>query len=116
MRQSPKTFVKQLDFLTSLGHGSDEKKRAAFGVHTKGPTLLVTDLCVMRPDPETLEFTVHSLHPGVGMAEVRSNSSWPVRCTEKIEETLSPSLSELETLRELYARTAEAHGAQRKDE
>jgi glutaconate CoA-transferase, subunit B len=116
MRQSTKAFVNQLDFLTSLGHVRDGKRREAFGVHTKGPTQLITDLCIMRPDPETYEFTVHSLHPGVSMAEVRANSSWPVRCTEKIEETSSPTVSELEILRELYARTAEAHGTQGKGE
>lgn len=116
MRQSPKAFVAQLDFLTSLGHGTAGKKRKQFGVHTKGPTQLITDLCIMRPDPETCEFTVHSLHPGVGLAEVRENSCWPVRCAELVEETPSPTRLELETLRELYARTAEAHGTQRKDD
>jgi glutaconate CoA-transferase subunit B len=35
------------------------------GIATKGPTLMVTDLAVWKPDPETLEFTVVSMHPGV---------------------------------------------------
>jgi glutaconate CoA-transferase subunit B len=114
MRQSTKAFVNQLDFLTSLGNVCDGKMREAFGVHTKGPTKLITDLCMMRPDPETLEFIVQSLHPGVSLAEVLGNSSWPVRCAEKIEETPLPTHSKLETLRDLYARTAEVHGTQRK--
>ena len=31
----------------------------------EGPVLIVTDLCTMRPDPETMEFEVVTLHPGV---------------------------------------------------
>ncbi len=38
---------------------------ATLGVRTAGPALLVTDLCTMKPDPETKEFHVVRLHPGV---------------------------------------------------
>ena len=51
MRQSKRSFVPKLDFLTSLGHGRTGTERAAMGVQTKGPTLLISDLCVMTPDP-----------------------------------------------------------------
>ncbi len=49
MKQGPRSFVRQLDFLTSLGHGRNGRERQALGIRTKGPTLLVTDLCIMRP-------------------------------------------------------------------
>ncbi len=65
MKQGPRSFVRQLDFLTSLGHGPTGRERRALGIRTRGPTLLVTDLCIMRPDPETNEMTVNSIHPGV---------------------------------------------------
>ena len=35
------------------------------GLRTEGPSLIVTDLCTMRPDPESKEFEVVTLHPGV---------------------------------------------------
>ena len=62
--------MKQLDFLTTLGHGRTGRERRELGIRTKGPTLLVTDLCVMRPDPETNEMVVASLHPGITREQV----------------------------------------------
>jgi glutaconate CoA-transferase subunit B len=111
MKQGPRSFVRQLDFLTSLGHGRTGREREALGIRTKGPTLLVTDLCTMHPDPETHEMTVNSIHPGVTREQVRNHTAWDVRFAEAVEETAPPAASELEVLRDLHARTARAHGA-----
>lgn len=110
MRQGSRSFVKQLDFLTTLGHGRTGRERRELGLGTKGPVLLVTDLCVMRPDAETNEMMVTSLHPGITREQVRENTSWEVRFAEKPVETELPAAIELEALRELHARTARAHG------
>ncbi len=45
---------------------------------TKGPTRLITDLCVFEPDPETKEMTVVSIHPGVTREQIQENTGWPV--------------------------------------
>jgi glutaconate CoA-transferase, subunit B len=110
MKQSPRSFVRQLDFLTSLGHGRTGRERQALGVRTRGPTLLVTDLCIMRPDPETNEMTVNSIHRGVTHEQIRDSTAWDVRFAETVEETVPPAPFELEALRDLHARTARAHG------
>ncbi len=65
MAQSKRSFVDKLDFVTSLGHGKGGDDRRRHGVSTKGPTKVITDLCVMEPDPQTKELTVTTLHPGV---------------------------------------------------
>ena len=75
-----------------------------------GPTLLITDLAIWKPDPETKEFTVVSLHPGVTREQVQETCSWPVTFAGALDETPSPTASELTTLRDLKARTAKAHG------
>lgn len=111
MRQTARSFVRRLDFLTSLGHGRTGRERRELGISTKGPTLLVSDLCVMRPDPETNEMTVTSLHPGITREQVCRNTGWDVRFADRVEETRPPSGEELEVLRDLHARTARAHGA-----
>ena len=111
MRHGPRGFVRELDFLTTLGHGRTGRERRQLGISTSGPTLLVTDLCIMRPEPETNEMTVTSLHPGATREQVRENTSWEVRFAPEVEETAPPSADELEVLRDLHARTAEAHGA-----
>jgi glutaconate CoA-transferase subunit B len=110
MRQSKRSFVGEIDFLTSLGHGRNGTERRASGVKTKGPTLAISDLCSMSPDPATKEFVVRSLHPGVTRQQVRENTGWEIRFAETVEETPPPNWMELEALRELTARTAAAHG------
>ena len=110
MPHGVRAFVEKLDFLTSLGHGPTGKERRALGVRTAGPALIVTDLCTMCPDPETNEFEVTSLHPGVTAEQVRKNTGWKVRFRTRIEETPPPTAGELNTLRDLHQRTARAHG------
>jgi glutaconate CoA-transferase subunit B len=109
MTHSPRAFVERVDFVTSLGHGRTGRERRALGIATEGPALIVTDLCMMRPDPETKEFEVASLHPGVTRDLVRERTAWPVRFADIVDETPVPDAVELETLRDLQARTARAH-------
>ena len=110
MAQGKRSFVDKLDFITSLGYGEGGDHRARLGVKTKGPTRLVTDLCIFEPDPATKEMTVVSIHPGVTREQIDANAGWKVRYTATIAETKAPVAHELETLRELHARTARAHG------
>jgi glutaconate CoA-transferase, subunit B len=112
MAQSKRSFVPKLDFVTSIGHGDGGDHRARLGLATKGPTRLVTDLCILEPDAETKEMTVTSIHPGVTRAQIAESTGWPVRYAATVAETAAPTTHELEVLRELHARTAQAHGEQ----
>jgi glutaconate CoA-transferase subunit B len=110
MRHNPRAFVPKLDFMTSLGHGPTGRERRALGVKTRGPALIVTDLCTLTPDAGTMEFEVVSLHPGVTREQVRTATGWDVRFGGRVEETPPPTPHELSTLRDLNERTARAHG------
>jgi glutaconate CoA-transferase subunit B len=110
MRHGRKAFVEKLDFLTSLGHGPTGRERRELGLRTEGPSLIVTDLCTMRPEGESKEFEVVTLHPGVTVESVRENTGWPIRFAGQVQETPAPTAGELEALRDLNARTARAHG------
>jgi glutaconate CoA-transferase, subunit B len=110
MRHGKRSFVDRLDFVTSLGHGPSGRERRDLGITTEGPTLIVTDLCTMRPDAETREFEVVTLHPGVSADRVRENTGWPIRFAKRVEDTPPPTADELYTLRDLNERTALAHG------
>mgnify|MGYP001286520035 CR=1 FL=1 len=114
LKQSLRSMVKKIDFYTSFGHGDGGDHRQRLGIETKGPTLLVTDLAIWRPDPETKEFTVTSLHPGVTREKVQETCGWTVRYAENLEETPPPTKTELEILRDLKARTEKAHGGSKK--
>ncbi|MGN6538493.1 MAG: CoA-transferase subunit beta, partial [Mesorhizobium sp.] len=111
MAQSKRAMVDRIDFFTSFGHGEGGDHRERLGIDTAGPTLLVTDLAVWKPDPATKEFTVVSLHPGVTREQVRETCGWPVRFAATVEETPAPTALELQTLRDLKARTEAAHKA-----
>jgi glutaconate CoA-transferase subunit B len=110
MNQSKRSFAPKLDFITSMGHGEGGDHRARLGLTTKGPTKLITDLCIFEPDPVTREMTVTSIHPGVTRAQIADNTGWPVRSAATVVETPTPTAQELDVLRELHARTARAHG------
>ena len=110
MAQTRRTFVEKVDFITSFGHGDGGDHRQRLGIRTQGPTLAITDLCTMRPDPETKELTVVTIHPGVTREQVQANTGWPLRFAATLDETPPPSARELAVLRDLQARTARAHG------
>lgn len=110
-QHDPRVFVPRVDFVTSFGHGEGGDHRRRLGLVTAGPTLIVTDLCLMRPDPETKEFTIASIHPGVRREEVTGRTGWPVRFAQTVEETPPPSDTELSVLRDLQARSAPESGS-----
>lgn len=111
MKQSRRGFVDKVDFVTSMGHGPTGQERRQMGIPTQGPTRLITDLCVMKPGPETREFTVYSIHPGVTREEIQDNTGWDVRFAAEVETTPAPTELELNTLRALQERTQKAHSA-----
>lgn len=111
LKQSKRTFVDKLDFRTSMGFGEGGDHRERAGLRGKGPTKVVTDLCVMEPDPATRELTVTFLHQGVTREQVREATGWSVRFAEKVSVLELPTEAELTILRDLQSRTDAAHGA-----
>ncbi len=109
MAQSKRGMVEKIDFFTSFGHGDGGDHRKRLGIDTAGPTLLITDLAIWKPDPVTKEFTVVSLHPGVSREQVQETCGWTVKFAEALDETPAPTELELKTLRDLQARTKAAH-------
>ena len=110
LRQSKRTFVEKLDFITSAGHldGGDARKRAGFP--GKGPSAVITDFGILKPHPETRELELVALHPGNGKEQAIAATGWPLRIASALETTPPPTKAEIETLRALHARTARAHG------
>ncbi len=109
MRQAARSFVPAVDFITSFGHGAGGDHRQRLGVRTAGVTLVVTDLCTLRPDSQTKELTVTSIHPGVTREQITQATGWPIQFAEELSSTPPPTEFELVTLRDLQARTARAH-------
>jgi len=109
IRQSPRTFVERLDFLTSVGYGAAPGDRERLGMPGRGPTIVITDLGVLRPDPETRELTLTQIHPGTSVDQAREQTGWELRVSDELEETEPPTETELRELRRLRA-TLDAPG------
>jgi glutaconate CoA-transferase subunit B len=110
LRQTPRTFVEQLDFRSTVGQGDGPGSRAKLGLHGAGVTVVVTDMGVLEPDPETRELALTGLHPGVTAAEAREATAWPLKSAEGLGVCAPPSAAELTALRSLKLAT-EADGA-----
>ncbi|MEM7021866.1 MAG: CoA-transferase subunit beta [Pseudomonadota bacterium] len=109
MKHTRRGFVEKIDFVTSLGFGEGGDHRRRLGVTTKGPTKIMTDLCVMEPEAETKEFMVTSMHPGVTREQIVEATGWELGFAPDVIETPPPTDQELSTLRDLHERTAKAH-------
>jgi glutaconate CoA-transferase subunit B len=110
LKQSPRTFVNALDFLTSVGHGEGGDSRKRLGLLGAGPVGIITDLCIMEPEEGTHEFVVTTLHPGVTREQVIAATGWDLRFADTVVQSDAPTAYELTALRDLEARTAAAHG------
>jgi glutaconate CoA-transferase, subunit B len=101
LRQSPRAFVEKVDFITSVGHGDGPGHRERLGLRGRGPTLVITDLGVLKPDPATCELTLTALHPGSEADAVRAATGWKLAVAPTLEESQPPTDEELAILRDL---------------
>ena len=107
LRQNPRSFVDSVDFVTSVGFGRQGEGRV--GNVGAGPSMVITDLGVLRPDPVSHELTLVAIHPGVGVDEAVAATGWDLLVSDPLEVSEPPTSAELATLRDLQARTSEAH-------
>jgi glutaconate CoA-transferase subunit B len=88
VRQSSRSFVERVDFVTSVGYGA-------------GPKKIITDLGVLEPDPVTFEFTLTGLFQGVSAVAAKERTGWDLAVAADPEIIAGPSPAELDALRNL---------------
>ena len=101
LRQSPRTFVKKLDFLTTVGHFEGGQSRDGLRVSGSGPQTVITDLGILEPHPQSRELVLTKVHAGVTPDDVVAATGWPLEVAEVIGSTRPPSTDELAVLRSL---------------
>ncbi len=99
LRQTPRTFVKQLDFLTSAGflEGGDARKKLR--MRGAGPTVVISDLGILAPESGTNELVLTTLHPGVTRETARAATGWDLKVAVNLLREPPPSSVELTALR-----------------
>jgi glutaconate CoA-transferase subunit B len=107
LRHSKRAFVPMVDFITSVGFGRHGEGRAGFA--GAGPTVVITDLGVLRPDHRSNELVLVALHPGVDLEQVREQTGWDLAVSDELIVTDPPTDEELDILHDLQERTQRAH-------
>lgn len=99
MKHEKKRFVEKLDYLTSVGWYRGKDTRQKLGLKRGGPIAVVTNLGVMKFDPDTKAMYLAEYFPGVTVEQIRENTGF-VLDTSKAQETKAPTDNELRILRE----------------
>jgi glutaconate CoA-transferase, subunit B len=101
VRHSRRTLVERVDFVTSVGFGSGPGDRERLGLTGTGPQLLITDLGILEPDPDTCELTLTHLHPNATLDQAREATGWALKVAPDVARTRPPTAEELAALRKL---------------
>jgi glutaconate CoA-transferase subunit A len=98
-RHSPERFIEAVEFCTaSRGLLSDEERKKA-GLQP-GKVRLISDLGIFELDPEEERFRLVSIHPGIALESVRSQTSGEFLIAQPLPQTELPSKEELRLMRE----------------
>jgi glutaconate CoA-transferase, subunit B len=104
MVQEERRFPERVEYLTSVaGHrGPREKKESRwdYGLGRGGELVMISDICIMRNNPETGILELDTVFPGMSVDEVVANTGWSLN-TSKAKELMPPTEEELKALRML---------------
>ena len=105
IRQSPRTFVGELDFKSSLG-ASDQVVITDLGILRRGGTVPPrpgADQGGTVPPRNGSDLVLEALHPGVTLEQAREATGWDLAVADDLRTTEPPTQEELARLRELHA-------------
>lgn len=88
----------RVSFMTSPGYGDGENWRKRVGLPRGGPSAIITTKAVLHFS-EQFEAYLYSVHPGIEIEDVLSNTGWKLQSTESIQQTPAPSAKELAAIR-----------------
>src|SRR5947209_14973457 len=104
MVQEARRFPERGEYLTSVAgwRGPHEKKESRwdYGLGRGGELVMISDLCIMRNNPETGVLQLDTVFPGISVDDVVDNTGWPLD-TSKAKELPPPTEAELRALRML---------------
>ena len=94
-------LVPKCDFISAFGWGSGgDDARTKIGLPGGGPKYVVTPLCVMDFEEGSKRMRLKSVHPGVSVEDVVTNTGFEIIIPKIVPQTEAPSKEELQILRE----------------
>ena len=109
LKQTPRAFVAKLPFVSTAGFLGGSGERARSGVPGAGPQVVITDLGLLRPAPDSEELTLVARYRNTSVEQARAATGWPLRVADTVEVLPPPTVEELRVLRDLHERTRLAH-------
>lgn len=103
LKQSPRSFVAQLDFRTSVGFGHGHGERAHTAARGGGPRAIITDFGILKPQTDTQELCLTGVFENVTAQQAVAATGWPLRVADQLEVIAAPSANELRVLRDMQA-------------
>jgi glutaconate CoA-transferase, subunit A len=98
-RHSPERFVSAVEFCTASRGLYTAEERTAAGLQA-GSVRLISDLGIFELDLQETIFRLVSIHPGVTLETVRSQTGGEFLVAEPLPQTKPPSFEELRIIRE----------------
>jgi glutaconate CoA-transferase, subunit B len=102
--QEERRFPERVEYITSVAgqRGPREKgeSRWDYGLGRGGELVVITDLCIMRSNPETGLLALDTVFPGISIDDVVTNTGWSLD-TSKARQMDPPTEDELRALRML---------------
>jgi glutaconate CoA-transferase subunit B len=99
MEHSKRRLPERVSFLTSPGNGDGAGWRKKVGLPRGGPSAAITTKAILRFG-EDGEAYLASVHPGVSVDDVVSNTGWKLKVGGNVNETQKPAGEELQAIRE----------------
>ncbi len=99
MEHSKRRLPQRVSFVTSPGNGNGPGWRKKVGLLRGGPAAAITTKAILRFGADG-EAYLASVHPGIGVEDVVSNTGWALRVSECVAQTQEPSAEELCAIRE----------------
>ena len=80
MLHEKRRFPERVDYITSVCgmRGPKGETRYDYGLFRGGDVVVITDLCLMRPDPETGILYATEIFPGVSPHDIKNNTGWDI--------------------------------------
>lgn len=94
-------FVERVDYISSPGYLNGGNAREKYGFPGGGPAAIITNLGILRPDPETKEFYLDAYYDFTSVEEIVTNTGWDLKVSPDVKTIPVPTAKELQNLREV---------------